>query len=324
MLLWLLQFVLSPCPIAAQAPAADERVDVVLMMDGIHWEGRIIEHVPGHHVVLDVDGEHRVIAYAEVFFAGPVAGLPDARARWEQSRNVAIAQTPPFEVAPDVQNTEVEDTVDDHEVTSSGSGLTLHLRGALLGADVRERSRPGSAANGWTGSVSTSVTLIYDYEQLCTAPCTTSLRRGSHFFQITDAEGRVYTVRGAVITNGPGTLSLSVRPRFRVRRALLTTMFVGLAVGAVGLSRGLRDIRSEPGGGPLYLPGTTVGVVFSSITSGLTMAFGGARRLRGRVEFTVDPSVPADELGTEKERMERELLRQQRLRDGADGGTATY
>lgn len=296
---WLTYSMLSPSTLSAQADEASEREDVVLMTDGIEWQGRLVDHVPGVHVVLEMNGEHRLIAYAQVFYAGPLAGLSNARARLEESRRAVPRVDVPAPPSPEGRaETEAGPPTDLQEVVTSQRGLTLHLRGELLGGDGRE--------------------TFYEQQELCAAPCSTRLRRGSHFFVITDEGGHTYRVREPVITNGPGVLSVSVRPRFRVRRALLVTVFGGLAIGAVGFARGLRDIRSEAGGGPLYLPGTVVGIVFGSLalSSGLTMAFGGHRHQRGRVRFRVDPSIPEEDLGTDKERMDRELLRQQRLRDG--------
>ncbi len=162
---------------AAAPPVAASARDLVRRTDGGMLRGTIVELVPNEYVVLMLPtGETRRVAMSEVRYAGPAVDEPGA------------SPAPPAldPSAPAADKVAVVFEADQSDVT-------LQMRGGE--SQMQLHGRHGAVAVAATS-----------YQRLCTAPCATTLPRGSHRMALSKGGELAVEVGESVQINGPSKL----------------------------------------------------------------------------------------------------------------------
>jgi hypothetical protein len=138
----------------------------------------------------------------------------------------------------------------------------------------------------------------FNYDTLCTAPCTTSLPVGSYQLGLTQGDGHVVESGQPVAITGPGTLSGTYTSRAGTRLALslsgLAIAVAGFAVTWWGFTKDQEcDPPLFPGAKPMCHPQPDVGVMVAgsaaSVVGGVLGAAG--QFLPDSVEIRFLPGV---------------------------------
>jgi hypothetical protein len=252
---------------AAQAASATPP-DVVLFKNGGMVRGTISEMLPQEYVVIALpSGDQRRFSMKEVKFAGPASGAPkggsssepqQADARDEAEDDAAAKREPP----PDSENAEVR-------FQGPADGVRFHIRtGQAVGHVV------GTTWSGKAGLYGGSV-AVDAFNEVCTAPCTATLQKGSYTFGLSEEDGRPVVADTPIDIDGPTQISGTYTSYRGLRIAGIATIVVAGGVGLAMMWSSSNDCDStdsscEPVNGTLLWGGA--GITLGGGLIGLAMA----------------------------------------------------
>jgi hypothetical protein len=182
----------APRSAGAQSAQAN---DVVMLRNGGLLRGTISEYVPGSHVLMvTVTGETKRIKAAEVSYAGPSSGAPNAAPNGGRNRpslvTVNAAEAPV-------------------KLRSEQPEVTFYLRtGESMGSAVTTGFGMGYGYRGASMMPSTAFTSVRgrSYGRVCTAPCEATVAAGSYSMALSKGNGSPIEAEELVRVDGPSTL----------------------------------------------------------------------------------------------------------------------
>jgi hypothetical protein len=157
---------------------------------------------------------------------------------------------------------------------TSGAPLRLEANETDIAFHVRTgRSEITGVTMGRHGAAPVYATA-FNYETLCTAPCTTALPAGSYQLGLTQGDGHVIESEQPVAITGPGTLSGTYTSRAGGRLALtLSGLALALGGGVLTWWGFAKDQECDPpqlpGAKPFCHPQPDAGVMVAGVAASL-------------------------------------------------------
>jgi hypothetical protein len=215
--------------------AAAEPPDLVRLKNGGMVRGTIQEYVPGDHVTITLpNGEERRIAGDEVAEAGPAVPREATPAPAAASFPAATAApaAPAAPAPPRVIATVKGDQAPINFTHEGEDPIAFH---------VRTGTQTAAVSGGWGGR-----TISVDaYEQICSAPCTADMRKGTHKLALSRSDGKPLGVEELVTIDGPATMNGTYESFSGMRTAGWLLVLGGAVTMVVGPLAALKDCGDD-------------------------------------------------------------------------------
>jgi hypothetical protein len=272
---WVLIALAGVCAngVALGEARAAEPPDLVRLKNGGMIRGTIQEYVPGDYVVIKLpNGEERRIAGDQVEQAGPAEAREAAPAPAPAPEHPASAAAPSPQVIARVK----EDQAPVHFTHEGDEPIAFH---------VRTGTQTGTISGGWGRTISAD-----SYEQICSAPCTADLQKGTHKLALSRSDGKPIGVSELVTVDGPSTVSGTYESFAGMRTAGWIMAVAGGALAIGGTFASYNDCEGDP-----YCDSLNEGVLVGTVAGGMVLLLTGYffTVKSDEATLTVQPGVAA-------------------------------